>query len=121
MEQALRENPSLWELFEAITRLDNSEDTARFFRDLCTLRELKAMAERWQVARMIDKGMPYRRISEITGASTATVTRIAHWLRHGEGGYRILLRREGNPPRPVDRRDEGAASGTDDVHGTERR
>ncbi len=93
MERQLRDNESLRGLFEAIASLRNGAEVALFFRDLCTLGELEAMAERWQVVRMIDQGFPYRRISERTGASTATVTRIAHWLRHGEGGYRLLLDR----------------------------
>ncbi len=96
MEQSLRENENLWDLFDAITLLDGSDEIALFFRDLCTLSELESMAERWQVAQMVEKGFSYRRISELTGASTTTVTRIAHWLRHGEGGYRLLLDRVQN-------------------------
>jgi TrpR-related protein YerC/YecD len=96
MERTLRENESLWDLFDAITLLDGSVETALFFRDLCTLSELESLAERWQVAQLIEKGLSYRRISELTGASTTTVTRIAHWLRHGEGGYRLLLDRVQN-------------------------
>lgn len=93
MERELDQNRSLQELFRAITVLENPDETARFFRDLCTLGELRAMAERWQVARLVDQNVSYREISRITGASTATVTRIAHWLRYGEGGYRLLLDR----------------------------
>jgi TrpR-related protein YerC/YecD len=93
MERELDQNRSLQELFRAITALENPDETARFFRDLCTLGELRAMAERWQVARLVDQNVSYREISRITGASTATVTRIAHWLRYGEGGYRLLLDR----------------------------
>jgi TrpR-related protein YerC/YecD len=93
MERELDQNRSLQELFRAITALENPDVTARFFRDLCTLGELRAMAERWQVARLVDQNVSYREISRITGASTATVTRIAHWLRYGEGGYRLLLDR----------------------------
>jgi len=83
----------LWELWEAVGRLDSTDERAVFFRDLCTHSELEAMAERWQVVRLIDRGIPYREISRITGASTTTVTRIAHWLKYGEGGYRLLLDR----------------------------
>ena len=93
MERKLRENDSLCELFEVITLLRDGDDCARFFRDLCTISELEAMAERWEVAKLIEEGMPYRRISEVTGASTTTITRIAHWLKYGEGGYRRMLRR----------------------------
>jgi TrpR-related protein YerC/YecD len=51
------------------------------------------MAHRWQVARLLEEGLPYLEIAELTGASTTTVTRVAHWLRHGEGGYRLALDR----------------------------
>lgn len=95
MENLLQDNESLWELFDAVTRLDDREEVSRFFRDLCTVSELEAMAERWHVARLVEQGIPYRQISKMTGASTATITRIAHWVRHGEGGYRRMLDRIG--------------------------
>lgn len=81
------------ELFDAIQSLESREETERFFRDLCTLSELEAMAHRWEVARLLEQGLPYLEIAERTGASTTTVTRVAHWLRHGEGGYRRALDR----------------------------
>ena len=65
----------------------------RFLRDLCTLGELHDMAQRWAVVRMLDAGLHYADISKRTGASTATITRIASWLHHGEGGYRAMLER----------------------------
>jgi TrpR-related protein YerC/YecD len=80
-------------LFEAILSLRTTEDVTRFFRDLCTLAELEAMAHRWQVAELVDQGFPYHDVAKKTGASTTTVTRVAHWLRHGEGGYRLALDR----------------------------
>lgn len=83
--------PSLEALFRAILTLDSTDDAARFFRDLCTVGELNAMAQRWEVARMLDDGLHYAEISRLTGASTATITRIAAWLHHGEGGYRRVL------------------------------
>jgi TrpR-related protein YerC/YecD len=81
------------ELFEAILSLKTAEEAAGFFRDLCTLAELQAMAHRWEVARLVDEGLPYHEVARRTGASTTTVTRVAHWLRHGEGGYRLALDR----------------------------
>ena len=81
------------ELFEAIRSLKSRAELEAFLRDLCTLSELEAMAHRWQVARLVDQGLPYLEIAEKTGASTATVTRVAHWLNHGEGGYRLALDR----------------------------
>ena len=73
--------------------LKGPAEVEAFFRDLCTLSELEAMAHRWQVARLLELGLPYLEIAERTGASTTTVTRVAHWLRHGEGGYRLALAR----------------------------
>jgi TrpR-related protein YerC/YecD len=93
------EPPHAWqtsetdELFETILSLRTTEEVARFFRDLCTLAELEAMAHRWEVARLLDQGFPYHEVARRTGASTTTVTRVAHWLRHGEGGYRLALDR----------------------------
>jgi TrpR-related protein YerC/YecD len=78
-------------LFEAILRLDTVDEAAAFFRDLCTLPELHDLAQRWAVVRLLDEGLHYAVISQRTGASTATITRIAFWLRHGEGGYRAAL------------------------------
>jgi TrpR-related protein YerC/YecD len=81
------------ELFDAILSLETRQDLESFLRDLCTLSELEAMAHRWEVARLLDSGLPYVEIAERTGGSTTTVTRVAHWLRHGEGGYRTALDR----------------------------
>lgn len=79
------------DLLGAIVRLDSAVEARAFFRDLCTLRELHDMAQRWAVARLLDQGMHYLEISHRTGASTATITRIAQWLHHGEGGYAAAL------------------------------
>ncbi len=81
------------ELFDAILSLESRQEAESFFRDLCTLSELEAMGHRWQVARLLEQGLSYLEIAERTGASTTTVTRVAHWLRHGEGGYRLALDR----------------------------
>jgi TrpR-related protein YerC/YecD len=80
-------------LFDAILGIESRGDAERFFRDLCTLNELRDMAQRWAVVRLLDAGMHYGEISRTTGASTATITRIASWLNHGEGGYQLALER----------------------------
>ena len=80
-------------LFAAILRLETAEEAEAFFRDLCTLGELRDLAQRWAVVRMLEAGMHYAEISRQTGASTATITRINSWLTHGEGGYRLMLDR----------------------------
>lgn len=81
------------ELVAAFVRLRDPDVVAAFLRDLCTSAELDAMGQRLQVARLVDEGVPYQEISRRTGASTATVTRVAQWLHHGEGGYRMVLKR----------------------------
>ena len=58
-----------------------------------TLAEIQAMSHRLAAARLVDKGVPYAEVAERVGGSTTTVTRVAHWLRHGEGGYRLVLDR----------------------------
>jgi TrpR-related protein YerC/YecD len=85
--------PDVEALLAAILRLDGVESAERFFRDLCTLNELHDMAQRWAVVRLLAAGKHYAEISRETGASTATITRIASWLNHGEGGYREALDR----------------------------
>ncbi|MDX1691309.1 MAG: YerC/YecD family TrpR-related protein [Acidimicrobiia bacterium] len=84
-------------LFEAVLSLRDVGEAERFFRDLCTMREIEEMTQRWAIARLLAEGRPYREIAEATASSTATVTRIAQWLRHGEGGYRLVLDRLGFP------------------------
>jgi TrpR-related protein YerC/YecD len=81
------------ELFAAIRLLKTQDELESFLRDLCTLQELETLAHRWQVAKLVDEGLPYLEVAERTGASTTTVTRVAQWLRHGEGGYRRALDR----------------------------
>jgi TrpR-related protein YerC/YecD len=91
-------------LLDAIVRLETREDAALFLRDLCTLGELRNMAQRWAVVRLLEAGKHYGEISAETGASTATITRIASWLHHGDGGYRLLLDRLDRPKRPATKR-----------------
>jgi TrpR-related protein YerC/YecD len=95
-------------LFEAVLRLETTDEAERFFRDLCTLNEIHDMSQRWSIVRKLDEGLHYAQISRETGASTATITRIASWLNHGEGGYREALdrraaAREAGVPYPTGR------------------
>jgi TrpR-related protein YerC/YecD len=85
--------PETRDLLETVLSLRSLDEAERFFRDLCTLSELEAMAHRWEVAKLLDEGLPYVEVAERAGASTATVTRVAQWLRRGEGGYRLALDR----------------------------
>ena len=93
MKKSHPSSKGLEELYQAILRLRSLKECKMFFRDLCTLSEMTALTERFQVVQMIEKGIPYRQISQKTGASTATITRVAHWFRNGTGGYRLVLRR----------------------------
>jgi TrpR-related protein YerC/YecD len=81
------------ELAGAIRTLRTQDEVTRFLRDLCTRAELEALSHRWRTARLIDEGMPYLEIAERVPTSTATVTRVAQWVRHGAGGYRVALER----------------------------
>jgi TrpR-related protein YerC/YecD len=81
------------ELFHAIASMKNAEEAGHLLRDLCTLSELDAMAHRWQVAQLLDEGLPYLEVAKRAHASTTTVTRVSQWLRRGEGGYALALRR----------------------------
>ena len=93
MEKELQ-NKAAKQLYQAFTELRTEAEVRSFLRDLCTVSEIKAMAERWQVAQAVEQKIPYRTISKQTGASTATVTRVAHWVHHGMGGYRTVLDRK---------------------------
>ena len=81
------------DLFAAVASLRTRAEAQAFLRDLCTRSELDAMAHRWQVARLLDEGLPYLEVARRAHASTTTVTRVAQWLRRGEGGYRLALQR----------------------------
>ena len=83
------------ELAAAIRTLRTTDEVTRFLRDLCTRAELEALVHRWQTARLLEEGVPYLEIAERVPTSTATVTRVAQWVRHGAGGYRIALDRLG--------------------------
>ena len=76
-----------------MTTLRTEVEVTRFLRDLCTLPELEALAHRWQTVLLLEQGVPYVEIAQRVPTSTATVTRVAQWLRHGTGGYRIALER----------------------------
>lgn len=85
--------PKLKKLAKAILTINNKEDMLNFLRDLCTLEELGELSARWEAAQLIAKRMPYREVAQKTGLSTTTVTRIAHWLYHGENGYKAALKK----------------------------
>jgi TrpR-related protein YerC/YecD len=81
------------QLCEAMRLMRSVDELERFLRDLCTVGELETLAHRWQVAQYLDEGLPYHEVAQKAGASTTTVTRVAQWLKRGEGGYRLALDR----------------------------
>jgi TrpR-related protein YerC/YecD len=89
----VEEIPGLDELVDALRSLRNHDEVTRFLRDLCTYGELEALSHRWQSVQLLEQGAPYLEIADRVHTSTATVTRVAQWLRHGAGGYRLALSR----------------------------
>lgn len=83
----------LEQLFEAILKLETMEDCYRFFDDLCTVGEVKSLAQRLEVARMLEEGCTYNQIESETGASTATISRVKRCLHYGTDGYKMALER----------------------------
>ena len=84
------------QLFEAILSLNNNEECYQFFEDICTVSELKSLAQRLEVARMLQTGHTYDDIVARTGASTATISRVKRCLHYGADGYKTILERLGN-------------------------
>ena len=80
-------------LFDAILKLENREECYRLFEDLCTIKEIRSMAQRFQVAYLLNEEKTYSEIEKITGASTATISRINKCLGYGADGYRLILDR----------------------------
>lgn len=105
-EAEWRQNPWFQALCRALLNCRTPDDVADFLRDVGTLSELQAWSERLEVARELGRGSSYREITQNTGASTTTVTRVARFLEDGTGGYRRTLAlvenrgtHHGHPPR----------------------
>jgi TrpR-related protein YerC/YecD len=87
-------NQDTTKLFEAILTLKNVSECENFFRDLLTLAEIKELSTRYKVARMlVNTKKSYFQIAKEAKTTTATVTRVAHWLKAGMGGYRTIISR----------------------------
>ncbi len=78
-------------LFEAIASLQNKEDCYRFFEDVCTIKEIQDMAQRFDVALLLDEGVNYQQIAKEVGVSTATISRVSRCLNYGSGGYQEAI------------------------------
>lgn len=81
------------ELYRAILQLQDLDECYRFFQDLCTVSELRALEQRYDVAVLLKKGMIYQEIVQKTGASSATISRVNRALQYGTGGYESVLER----------------------------
>jgi len=88
MEKTYLENK---ELFDAILSLQTAEECEAFFEDLCTIKEIQDLSQRFQVAKMLSEKKNYQDISKTTGASTATISRVNKCLMYGTGGYRLAF------------------------------
>lgn len=82
-------------LFEAILKLENLEECYRFFEDICTIKEVQAIAQRLEVAKLLKQNKTYNEIESETGASTATISRINRSLNYGADGYKIIFEKLG--------------------------
>ena len=81
------------EMYRAILTLKTVEECENFFDDLCTITELQAMEQRYQVAALLNKGCIYNEILEQTGASSATISRVNRSLQYGKEGYACVFKR----------------------------
>ena len=91
MEKTTRGQTEL--LYQAILALESPEECRAFFQDLCTVAELRAMAQRLEVAQLLDDGLIYNDILQRTGASSATISRVKRALQYGADGYKTVLPR----------------------------
>lgn len=81
------------QLFDAIISLKNREECYRFFDDIATMNEIQALSQRLAVAKMLDEGETYQKITDKSKASTATISRVKRCLDYGSGGYETVLNR----------------------------
>jgi TrpR-related protein YerC/YecD len=80
-------------LMKALVSLKSEEHVAAVLRDMLTLAEIEEFANRLTIAKLLDEGLPYLEIAKKIGTSTTTVTRVAHWLKNGCGGYQSVLKK----------------------------
>lgn len=85
--------PRNLDMYKAILTLRDVDECTRFFDDLCSVTELRAMEQRFHVAELLDRGLVYNDILEQTGASSATISRVNRSLQYGADGYEIVFRR----------------------------
>ena len=90
---AVFRSESIDRLFSVILKLENTEDCYNFFEDICTIKEVQDMAQRLDVAVLLDQGVSYQAIAQQINVSTATISRVSRCLNYGSGGYKLALER----------------------------
>ncbi|HSW73696.1 MAG TPA: YerC/YecD family TrpR-related protein [Candidatus Limnocylindria bacterium] len=95
MKKTTEKDMAVQELFNSLLLITTPEEMGRFFKDLCTPQEIKALAERWRVCKLLHEGnLSYREIHTVTGASLATIGRVARFLKdEPHRGYELVLKR----------------------------
>jgi len=104
---SLRRDRQTDELFKSILTLQSVEECYQYFDDLCTIKEVRDLGQRLEVARRLKAGASYQQAGEATGASTATIGRVKKCLEYGTGGYRTVIARMEAIER-MEERQEGA-------------
>ena len=92
MEKGLQ-SATVRHFFDAVLSLENEDECYKFFEDVCTVKELTAIAQRLEVARMLREERTYLDIAKETGASTATISRVNRSLNYGSEGFDMVLGR----------------------------
>jgi TrpR-related protein YerC/YecD len=88
-------------LCNALVSLRTTAECRNFLRDLCTPAELQALIDRWQVVELLEQGLTYRKIHDLTGVSVTTIGRVARFLTDGFGGYRVAIDRAAQAEAPT--------------------
>lgn len=93
MVNELLQAKDVQQLIKALLCLRTEDESARLLSDICTVNELKSLAQRLEVAALLQSGYTYNQVEEMTGASTATISRVKRFLEYGAGGYKLVLER----------------------------
>lgn len=93
MMNKISRKPRNEKMYQAILSLQNMEECVQFFEDLCTMTELQALEQRFQVAWLLNQGYIYNDILQETGASSATISRVKRSLQYGHDGYATVFQR----------------------------
>jgi len=99
--KSFRFNKQTDNLFKAVLSLKDTNEAEKFFRDLCTVDEIKEMSDRWQIVNLLQQNKPYREIAAKVKTSTTTVSRVAMWLNNGSGGYQLVFERLNHQHQPT--------------------